>query len=518
MRWEFSDRLAQPNPAQDMAQHTVTRPQAFGRFWTVPERSELLIVASASVLLLVPCIWLPRIESFDLCSHIYNAWLARLITEQHIPGLWIARQSTNILFDSLLTLLMKSLGPLLAQRILVGASVLLLFWSSFFLVSVLSDRRPWFLLPCLAMLSYGRVFHYGFFNFYISLAFAFLALAFVWKPSSWRYIAFVLMLALSWSAHPLPALWAICASAYFHIVRNAPRRIQLTFLCGAALVVLVTGTYQRVTFPKSVGLQPGLPRRFLAMTGWDQVLAFGRPYSVLSYRSVELGILFVFLLLLIQVLRRERNLVFSVPMQLYALTCFASLILPDQRFYFPAAFQSPLGYIAERLSLVAAVLGCAVVARGNPGQWQRGLLLILAVMFFAVAYQDERSLAQMEGSVDQLVSQLPPMQRVAAVLHYPGTEDGFTEDILDRACVGRCYSYGNYEAPSLQFRIRARASNPVVLADITDSYRLAEGTYRVQPRDLPLYQIYPCGPRITDLCMRDLQVGELNGRVPGHSQ
>lgn len=205
-------------------------------------------------------------------------------------------------------------------------------------------------------------------------------------------------------------------------------------------------------------------------------------------------------------------------MQLYTLACFAGLILPDQRFYFPTAFHNPLGYIADRLSLVTAVLGCAVVARGNPGQWQRRLLLLLAVMFFTVAYRDERSLARLEGKVDELVSQLPPMQRVAAMLHYPGTEDGFTEDILDRACVGRCYSYGNYEPPSSQFRIRAEASNSFVLADMADSYRLARGTYRVQPRDLPLHQIYPCGPRITDLCMRDLQVGELNGRLSGHTQ
>lgn len=110
------------------------------------------------------------------------------------------------------------------------------------------------------------------------------------------------------------------------------------------------------------------------------------------------------------------------------------------------------------------------------------------------------------------------MQRVAAMLHYPGIEDGFTEAILDRVCVGRCYSYGNYEAPTLQFRIRAQPDNSFILADLEDSDRLARGTYRVQPRDLPLHQIYPCGARITDLCMRDLKAGELNGNVPIHLQ
>ena len=484
----------------------------------LPKRSELVIIVSASALLLVPCIWLPRIESLDLCSHIYNAWLARLITEQHIPGLWIARQSTNILFDNLLTLLMTAFGPVVAQRILVSVSALLFFWSSFVLVAALSDRRPWFLLPCLAVLSYGRIFHYGFFNFYVSLAFAFLALSLLWtQPRRWR-VLFVLLLALSWIAHPLPPLLAVAASAYIYIVRRVPRRTQLAVLCGVAFLLLMVGAYERIRFSRSASPRPSLLREFLSISGWDQVLAFDRPFSVLSYRTVELGILLVFLLLLIQELRKERELAFSIPVQLYVLACFAGFILPAREFYFPRVFQNPLGFIAERFSLVAAILGCAVVARSNPRPWQRGVLMLLAGMFFVVAYRDERALVQLEAKVNQLVSQLPPMQRVAALLHYPGIEDGFAEDLLDRACVGRCYSYGNYEAPTLQFRIRAKPTNPVVLANLADSDRLAQGKYRVQPRDLPLYQIYPCGPHITDLCMRPLKAGELNGIVPTHLQ
>jgi hypothetical protein len=481
----------------------------------VPKGSELVIIVSASVLLVVPCIWLPQIESLDLCSHIYNAWLARLIAVQHIPGLWIARQSTNILFDNLLTLLMTSFGPVWAQRILVSAAALLFFWSSFILVAALSDTRPWFLLPCLAVLSYGRIFHYGFFNFYVSLAFAFLALSLFWKQPRWWRILFVLLLGLSWIAHPLPPLLAVAAAAYIYVARKASDQIQLVLLCGVMFFLLLVGLYERIRFPGSSFQHPSLPREFLSLFGWDQVLAFDRPFSILSYRSVELGILFVFLFLLMQKLPK-RNFVFIIPMQLYTLACFAAFILPNREFYFPELFRNPLGFIAERFSLLAAVLGCAVVARYHPRPWQRALLLLLAGVFFAVVYQDEHALAQLEARVNQLVSQLPPRQRVSAMLHYPGIEDGFTEDLLDRACVGRCYSYGNYEAPTLQFRIRAQPTNSFILANLDDSNRIAKGTYRVQPRDLPLHQIYPCGPEITDLCIRDLKPGELNGAVPAH--
>jgi hypothetical protein len=480
----------------------------------LPSRSDLAVVLSASVLLLVPCFWLPQIESLDLCSHVYNAWLARQITEQHIPGLWIARQSTNILFDNLLTQLMAVFSPVWTQRIVVGASTQMFFWSSFALVSAISGRRPWFLLPCLAVLSYGRIFHYGFFNFYVSLAFAFLALATFWKQQRWWPILFALWLGLSWTAHPLPPLLAVAAASYVYVAWNTSRKIQVRLLCCSVVLVLTVGLYERFGFPKTASPRAGLLRELIAIFGWDQILAFNHDFSLLSYRVVELGILFVFLLLLIRELREQPGFVFSVPVQLYAFACFIGFVLPDRWFYFPIVFKSPLGFIAERFSLLAAVLGCAVIARANPRRWQRGLLVLLAGVFFVVAYQDEHALARLEAKVDQLVSQLPPLQRVAAQLHYPGIEDGFTEDILDRACVGRCYSYGNYEAPSLQFRIRAQTVNPFILANVEDSNHLEQGTYRVQLRDLPLHQIYPCGPAITQLCMRDLKVGELNGVVP----
>src|SRR5579862_2577163 len=188
--------------------------------------SEIVLVFTVSVLLLVPCIWLPHVESFDLCSHTYNAWLTRLISEQQISGFWIAHQSTNIMVDHVLTVLMKWSGAALAQRIFAAASVLLFFWASFGFICTFSNKRPWFLLPCLAVLSYGRVFHEGFLNFYLSLAFAFLALSLVWRRYSWGYIPVAVLLALSWAAHPLPAVAAVVAVAYISTVRSASRRVQ----------------------------------------------------------------------------------------------------------------------------------------------------------------------------------------------------------------------------------------------------------------------------------------------------
>ena len=477
----------------------------------------MVVVLLISTLLLVPCVWLPQIESFDLCSHIYNAWLARLITEQRVPGLYMVHQSTNILFDIWLTLLMKQFGPVLAQRIAVGVSVLLFFWSIFTFIAVVSGRPPWFLAPLLAVLSYGRIFHYGFFNFYISLAFALLALASLWKRRPWSYALFILAIILSWTAHPLPVFWALAVATYVYLAQNSAGKARIALLSSAALGVLLVGLYERIRFPNSVGSNQGLLRTLLGVTGMDQILAFGHRLSIVSYRSVELGMTLVFVLLLFQIVRREKKLAFDIPLQLYALSCFAAFALPSYKFYFPGAFKNPLGFMGERYSLVVAILACVVVARANPKRWQRGLLLVLAIVFFVVVYQDERSLVQLEEKVDELVIALPPLQRVAALLHFPGAMDGFTDNLVDRACVGHCYSYGNYEAATLQFRIRAARNNPYILAETEESDRLAQGSYLVQPRDLPLYQISSCGPRITDLCIRALKAGEFNGSVGVHA-
>ena len=70
----------------------------------------------ASLLLLVPCYWQSRLQLGDLSSHIYNAWLAQLIESGRAPGLAIVPQTTNVLFDLILSGLFKSLGAEAAQR------------------------------------------------------------------------------------------------------------------------------------------------------------------------------------------------------------------------------------------------------------------------------------------------------------------------------------------------------------------------------------------------------------------
>src|SRR5579859_1082001 len=137
-------------------------------------------VVAISAVLLIPCFWHRRIEAGDLASHVYNAWLVQLIERGQAPGLYLARQWNNVLFDLLLLKFGNLFGLPAAQRIAVAICVLVFFWGLFALIAAVSRRVPWAWLPCVAMLAYGWTFNIGFFNYYLSLGLGFFATAIVW--------------------------------------------------------------------------------------------------------------------------------------------------------------------------------------------------------------------------------------------------------------------------------------------------------------------------------------------------
>jgi hypothetical protein len=140
-----------------------------------------LTVSGISILILAPCFWHREIVASDLGSHLYNAWLVQLIHRGQSPGLWIAPQHTNILFDMMLSSLGSILGLRTAEKLVVSLAVLTFFWGTFTFVSAAVRRAPWYLLPCIALVTYGWTFHLGFFNYYLSLGLSFFGLAVWWR-------------------------------------------------------------------------------------------------------------------------------------------------------------------------------------------------------------------------------------------------------------------------------------------------------------------------------------------------
>jgi hypothetical protein len=84
--------------------------------------------------------------------------------------------------------------------------------------------------------------------------------------------------------------------------------------------------------------------------------------------------------------------------------------------------------------------------------------------------------------------------------------------MIDRACIGKCFSYANYEPSTRQFRIRARPGSPIVAYSSDDSADMRIGTDVVRETDLPVNQIYNCDEKVfSKLCVRELSAGEKIG-------
>ncbi len=471
-------------------------------------RVHWLKILAISALVLVPCFWHRRIVSADLGSHLYNAWLVQLIERGQIHGLWIAHQWTNVLFDFLLGGLGSLFSLAAAGKIAVSISVLIFFWGMFALACAAARRPPWFLLPILAVITYGWTFQMGFFNFYLSLGLAFFGVAIFWRGRGWERLLPLALAPLIFLGHPLSLLWLVGAAAYVGIAEIIPWRYQILLFALAAGVLFAIHEFFWHHYVVEAS-----PFSFYATNGADQLVLFGERYHL-----VERALLaFAIIALAVDAIRRRKHAFWrwsGATLQLYLLALLAAPLLP-RGVHFPNTVAA-IALLTDRHTSVTAALGCCILAAMRPSKWHLVGSLAIAAVFFGFLYQDTAVINKMEAQAEQLVRTLPPNQRVlATILPLPGSRIPI-QHIIDRACIGYCFSYGNYEPGSGMFRVRALPGNPYVLDDYGLAVEMEEGDYTIQPEDLPAYQVYQCSASGTDLCIRPLEEGEDNDRLGIH--
>jgi hypothetical protein len=435
--------------------------------------------AGISLLCLVPCFWQPRLQAGDLSSHIYNAWLVSLIEQGRTQGLVVVRQWTNVLFDLMLSGLFRLFGAEAAQRIAVSVAVLVFVWGAFAFISKVSARPCWYLIPCIAMLAYGWVFHMGFFNFYLSLGLCYWAMAVAWDLQPRRMVASLPIFALAWLAHALPVVWSASLLVYLLAAsRQSPARraFLTTGFIVALLLFHVAITSRLVTRWSMVQLT--------FTSGLDQFWVFDTKYYLILMWLVALwGLLFVALI--------RRSGVFPVasgiPFQLCIVSAAAVFLLPGTVLI--PGFAHALSSIAERMSLGVAICFLAMLGPVEPRRIEKYALCGVALAFFGFLYADERALNRFEDRMQDVVAQIPPGQRVVSTIADFDMRINALTHMIDRICVGRCFSYANYEPSTAQFRIRAVERNGFVAATYRDSWDMQSGEYVVKPGDLPLYKV-----------------------------
>lgn len=466
-------------------------------------REHWLRITVISALALLPCFWHAEIEADDLGSHLYNAWLVQLIHRGQAPGLWIAHVWTNVLFDYMLSGFGVMFGLHAGEKLSVTLAVLIFFWGTFAMVAAATRRAPWFLAPCIALIAYGWTFEMGFFNYYLSLGLAFFGLAIFWRGRGWERLLPLLILPVALLASPLGPIWLVGACVYVWCAESAPRRYQMLWF-----VIAVAGL---VAIPKILGaffrLDPPT-RPFCFFNGADQLVLYGPRYQIAEYALIAFAVVAV---VMDWTVRRTESGVwerYALPVQFYALALLSVWILPGGVQITSESTSASL--LTERFTTISAALAFCVLGAMRPKRWHLAATGAIALVFFAFLYQDTARVNRLERQIVQLVSKLPPNQRVMGTILPPDDSRVLIQHILDRACIGRCFSYGNYEPSSEDFRVRAQPGNPYVLTDFDLAASTESGDYKVQPKDLPLYQVYDCSDDGNKLCIAALHAGEEN--------
>jgi hypothetical protein len=472
-------------------------------------RDRAWLVLGWSVLAVVPCLWHRHIEAGDLGSHVYNAWLAQLIAHGQAPGLYIARQGTNVLFDVCLLHVANVFGLAAAEKIVVSGCVLIFFWGVFAFVSAVTGRAPWFLAPGILMLAYGYSFNMGFMNYYLSIGLACFGMALVWPGWAGNWLLAVVAALLARHAHPLGFAWFAGTLAYCAVRRVAPGWWKVLLPLGATSVFVAIRWYlhRRADMGVDWGDIP-----FYLSNGADQLALYGQRYTTLAGAAAVFGIL----LTGAGLLRRKDDFSWNalvLSAELYLITFCGTALLPENlRVSIYAAW---IGLLVSRLTVVSAILGLCVLGCVKPRAWHLAGFTVLAIVFFSFLYQDTAALNRLESNAESVLSTLPYGARVIPTIFAdPEWRIEFIAHVAERACVGRCFAYSNYEPSSGQFRVRARKGSPIVTDSSDDSEDMQGGSYEIQEGDPPLKQLYQCDRSDwTKLCLRDLAEGENTGQV-----
>ncbi len=404
------------------------------------------------VVLLIPCFWHHRIQAGDLGSHVYNAWLAMLAEKGSFPGVYVVTQFDNVLFDLLLFYPGKWFGLAIAEKLAVGLCVLIFFSGVFLLIRSLTARNPWPLVPALAALTYGYVFHMGFFNYYLSLGLACLSLALVFDGrKQWR-IAAVTLLPLVFLAHPLGLLLFLGVAAYVELWRRVPR-LRVALPIAAVFCVFAAREYL-VAHPSYEFEWPA--HHFYFFNGADQLLVFGDQYQWLYYAAEFTAIFILSVDLFTAPDKRKWWKDRALLLELYGVSIAVTAFLPESFRTNADAFW--VGLLVSRLSLVTGIFALCLLNAARPMRWHAFPWAAIALAYFALLYRDTGLLDRMERNADRLVANLPAGTRVLKTIIAP--EDwnvSFIQHSVERACVYHCISFSNYEPMSGQFRVRAHA-------------------------------------------------------------
>jgi hypothetical protein len=403
----------------------------------------------------------------------------------------------------------SAFGLQAAEKIAVSLGVLTFFWGAFALIAAATRRAPWRLSPLIAVFAFGWTFEMGFMNYYISLGLCFLALAAFLRFGNRGGLISLALIPLIWMAHPLGVMCLAGMGAYMVVAKAMQPRYHGYLLLAAGIFLFGLRTF----LARRYEVRWNVLARYFFFNGADQLVLYSGRYYLLYLLFAAL--LVAALATAASGASRERSFwkACEIPVQLYLATGVASVLLPT-RVAFPQ-YPAALSFLTPRLTSVSGVLACWMLSTLKPRKWLVGGSALLAAVFFIFLYSDTGTLNGLEERVERSLAALPAERRVVSDVELGENSRMVIEHIVDRACIGRCFSYDNYEPPSGLFRVRAAPGNSIVyVADKGGS--AAESTEeRVKALDPPVFEISQCGGSTVNICARELSPDEISALVQG---
>jgi len=453
-------------------------------------------ILGVSLLLILPVLLQKHVQAGDLASHLYNTWLVLLVKSGEPLGLEIVPQYSNVLFDWWLEGLWRLGGPVFAEKTAVSVSVLLFFWGSFFLLTRLTGRPAWPSAPLLAMLAFGWIYHQGFFNYYLSCAFGFWAIGLAVSPGWRRWLAAPLLL-LAGIAHLMGAAVAAGLAAYLAVRGSLPAPRRKWLLLGAAAAVAAVGAGVAAAVPAAWKLH-----RFMHLSAVTPFHVFHGAYVV----PALLLLLFWITAALWTAVRYRKAMLLGPAAGAAALCAAALLILPTSLDW--TGTRQSLFFVDWRLAPWFTLFLHTLLSARLPARFTLAALLSAAAAFFTPLSVTWYELGRMELAFHSAARKVPPRARTIASVTTSLSGMNPLLHMIDRACIGHCFSYGNYEPSTAQFRLRSRPGSPVVMDSPRSVFALQESRYFVRREDLPLYGLILKQTRPFSLEVRAFHAGE----------
>src|SRR5262249_30320930 len=151
-----------------------------------------------------------------------------------------------------------------------------------------------------------------------------------------------------------------------------------------------------------------------------------------------------------------------------------------------------VGLLVSRLTVISAILGLCVLACGRLRWWTAIAFGGLAAVYFVFLYQDTAAINRLEANAEAVVAKVPIGTRIVPTIAAdPNWRAEFIGHVAERACVGHCFVYSNYEPSSGQFRVRvAQRGSWIVERSAENAEDMQGGGYDIDAGDLPLKHLY----------------------------